>query len=44
MLNSSINFSIITLVVKEYRADTTIIEDSKLYTSTLTLSSYLSTN
>src|SRR6266498_183502 len=43
-LNSSVNFSTAALVAGGYRADTTIIKDSKLYASALTLSSYLSTS
>ncbi len=44
VLNSSVNFSTAAFVVGRYRADTIVIKDSKLCVSTLTLSSYLSTN
>src|SRR6266536_1675647 len=44
MLNSSINFSIAALVIREYYADITVIKDSKLCASILTLLSYLSTS
>ncbi len=42
MLNFSVNFSTAALVIKRYRAYIIVIEGSKLYTSALTLSSYLS--
>ena len=44
MLNSSINFSIAALVIREYYAEITVIGGSKLCASTLTLLSYLSTS
>src|SRR6266498_4457117 len=42
ILNSSVNFSTAAFVVGGYRADIIVTRDSKLYTSALTLSSYLS--
>ena len=43
-LNSSVNFFTAALVTERYRADITVIRDSKLYASILTLLSYLSTS
>ncbi len=42
MLNSSVNFSIVALVVKKYRADIIVISDLKFYVFALSLLLYLS--
>ncbi len=42
MLNFSVNFFIVALVIKGYRADIIVIKGSKLCASALTLLSYLS--
>ena len=44
VLNFSVNFSIVALVVGGYRADVIVIGDSKLCASALILLSYLSTS